>query len=190
VVEVTSGSGRIWMDRNLGASRAATSSDDSEAYGDLYQWGRAADGHQKRNSGTTSTLSSSDFPGHGNFITVSSSHMDWRSPKNDNLWQGVIGVNNPCPDGYRLPTKAEWEAEVATWDSQDAAGAFNSPLKLPVAGLRETGGDLSQVDDIGVYWSSQTSGSYSDYLYFHHDMLKMYTTGQRASGRAVRCIKD
>ena len=27
---------------------------DEEAYGDLYQWGRAADGHQKRNSGATS----------------------------------------------------------------------------------------------------------------------------------------
>lgn len=44
--------GHTWMDRNLGASRAATSSTDTEAYGDLYQWGRAADGHQKRTSGT------------------------------------------------------------------------------------------------------------------------------------------
>ena len=54
--------GKTWMDRNLGASRAATSSKDSEAYGDLYQWGRAADGHQKRNSATTRKLSSTDTP--------------------------------------------------------------------------------------------------------------------------------
>jgi hypothetical protein len=40
VVEVQNPvTGRIWMDRNLGASRAATSPTDSEAYGDLYQWG-------------------------------------------------------------------------------------------------------------------------------------------------------
>ena len=39
--------GRTWMDRNLGASRVATGNTDAEAYGDLYQWGRAADGHQK-----------------------------------------------------------------------------------------------------------------------------------------------
>ncbi|MGE4541908.1 MAG: hypothetical protein AB7D35_11660, partial [Bacteroidales bacterium] len=62
--------GQTWMDRNLGASRAATSSTDDQAYGDLYQWGRDTDGHEKRNSGTTSTLSNSDTPGHGNFITV------------------------------------------------------------------------------------------------------------------------
>ena len=60
--------GRTWMDRNLGASRVATGSTDAEAYGDLYQWGRAADGHQKRNSSTNTTQSSSDNPGHGNFI--------------------------------------------------------------------------------------------------------------------------
>jgi N-acetylneuraminic acid mutarotase len=39
VVDVTNPiTGKTWMDRNLGASRAATSSDDSLAYGDLYQW--------------------------------------------------------------------------------------------------------------------------------------------------------
>ncbi len=32
--------GKIWMDRNLGASRVAQSSIDEEAYGYLYQWGR------------------------------------------------------------------------------------------------------------------------------------------------------
>ncbi|MFO7863559.1 MAG: hypothetical protein R6U85_06130, partial [Salinivirgaceae bacterium] len=61
--------GEIWMDRNLGASQVATSSTDANAYGDLYQWGRAADGHQIRTSGTTATLATSDTPGHGDFIT-------------------------------------------------------------------------------------------------------------------------
>jgi hypothetical protein len=38
VVDVTNSlTGRTWMDRNLGANRAATSSTDSHAYGDLYQ---------------------------------------------------------------------------------------------------------------------------------------------------------
>jgi hypothetical protein len=125
------------MDRNLGASRAATSSTDAEAYGDLYQWGRAADGHQKRTSGTTSTLSNSDTPGHGNFILAPNSPYDWRSPQNNNLWQGVNGTNNPCPAGYRLPTEAELNAERLSWSSNNAAGAFASPLKLPVAGYRD-----------------------------------------------------
>ncbi|MCP4596812.1 FISUMP domain-containing protein, partial [Neptuniibacter sp.] len=129
-LNVTSVSGKTWMDRNLGASQVATSSTDVAAYGDLYQWGRVTDGHEKRTSSTTSTLSSSDTPGHGYFITSNSSPYDWRSPKNDMLWQGVNGINNPCPGGYRLPTKAEWEDEIGDWISPDAAGAFASPLKL------------------------------------------------------------
>jgi hypothetical protein len=38
--------GKTWMDRNLGASQVANSSTDAASYGDLYQWGRRADGHQ------------------------------------------------------------------------------------------------------------------------------------------------
>lgn len=61
VVDVTNpATGRTWMDRNLGASRAATSPTDAQALGDLYQWGRSADGHQKKNSPTTTHQSSSE----------------------------------------------------------------------------------------------------------------------------------
>ncbi len=96
VPTVVSKTGRVWMDRNLGANKVATSMTDTEAYGDLYQWGRLTDGHEKRNSGTTTTLSNSDTPGHGDFITNNSespySPFDWRSPQNNNLWQGVSGI--------------------------------------------------------------------------------------------------
>src|SRR5574344_2515705 len=77
--------GRIWMDRNLGASQVATSSTDEAAYGDLYQWGRAADGHESRTSSTSTTLATSDTPGHGDFITSNSTPYDWRSPQNFDL---------------------------------------------------------------------------------------------------------
>jgi hypothetical protein len=42
--------GRIWLDRNLGATKVADSKDaaDTDAYGDLYQWGRRKDGHEDR----------------------------------------------------------------------------------------------------------------------------------------------
>ena len=82
--------GRIWMDRNLGASQVATAFDDALAYGDLFQWGRNIDGHQVRTSGTTATLSNSDTPGHGDFITSPEvAPNDWRNPKNDDLWQPI-----------------------------------------------------------------------------------------------------
>jgi uncharacterized protein (TIGR02145 family) len=182
--------GEVWMDRNLGATQVAASSTDANAYGDLYQWGRAADGHQSRTSGTTSTLSSSDTPGHGDFITTASSPYDWRSPQNDNLWQGVNGTNNPCPSGYRLPTQAEWEAERTSWSSNNAAGAFDSPLKLPLAGYRGfTSGSLNGVGSYGRYLSSTVDASNSWRLYFDSSNAGMLSYS-RAYGYSVRCLKD
>ena len=182
--------GEIWMDRNLGASQVATSSTDASSYGDLYQWGRAADGHQIRTSGTTSTNSSTDNPGHNNFILEPNSPYDWRSPQNDNLWQGVSGTNNPCPSGYRLPTQAEWEAERQSWSTNNAAGAFASPLKLPVAGYRSiSDGSLNLVGSYGYYWSSTVDGTFSRVLRCDSSGADMYS-GTRAGGFSVRCLKE
>ena len=182
--------GEIWMDRNLGASQVATSSTDADSYGDLYQWGRAADGHESRTSGTTTTLATSDTPGHGDFITNGSSPYDWRNPQNDNLWQGVSGTNNPCPSGYRVPTEAEWEAERTSWSSNNSAGAFASPLKLPVAGSRSlSNGSLYLVGSFGFCWSSTVSGTYASLLSFYSSNAYMYSNF-RAYGYSVRCLKD
>jgi len=187
---MNSSTGEIWMDRNLGASQVATSSTDANAYGDLYQWGRGTDGHQLRASGITSTLSSTDNPVHSDFITNSSSPYDWRSPQNNNLWQGVSGTNNPCPSGYRLPTEAELDAERQSWGSNDAAGAFASPLKLPVAGFRSySNGSLLNVGSGGDYWSSTVVGAYSRNLYFYSGNANV-NSNYRVNGFSVRCIKD
>jgi hypothetical protein len=178
------------MDRNLGAAQAATSSTDGNAYGDLYQWGRKSDGHQCRTSATTTVLSSTDQPANGSFILAPNSPGDWRSPQNDNLWQGVGGINNPCPSGYRLPTDAELEAERLTWGTNNAAGAFASPLKLPLAGYRVgTSGSLSIGGAAGSYWSSTVNGVNSPGLNFNSGNANMGSSS-RASGISVRCLKD
>ena len=188
VVEVTNSStGKTWMDRNLGASQVATSSTDANSYGDLYQWGRGSDGHQCRNSAITAILSSSNQPGHGDFIKGSS---DWRSPQNTNLWQGVNGENNPCPSGYRLPTDTEIDDERLSWTSDAAAGAFASPLKLPVAGARNVSlGSLEEVGSAGRYWSSSFSGTHSWSLYINSGNAGM-ATNDRAYCISVRCLKS
>jgi uncharacterized protein (TIGR02145 family) len=184
---VISKTGRIWMDRNLGASQVAKNSTDSLAFGDLYQWGRVADGHQIRTSATTSTLSSKDIPGNGLFIKVSNLINDWRSPSNNDLWQGLNGTNNPCPSGFRLPTSAEIEEERKSWISNNAAGAFASILKLPQAGYREDNGTLFNVG--GSYWSSTINGPQPLFLNFFSSNAIMYSNF-RAKGFSVRCIKD
>jgi len=103
VIEVTSKTGRIWMDRNLGASQVATSSTNVASFGYLYQWGRASDGHQLRSSTTSSKLSSQDIPENGMFVLVINSPNDWFSGQSEKLWQGVNGKNNPCPKGLGYP---------------------------------------------------------------------------------------
>ena len=191
IVDVTNPTtGITWMDRNLGASQVATSTTDQAAYGDLYQWGRRADGHQCRTSPTTATLSSIDQPAHGNFILEPNNLNDWRSPQNANLWQGVNGVNNPCPSGYRLPTETEINAERLSWSQNNSVGAFASPLKWTLTGLRDgSNGTLAVVGAYGGYWSSTVSGTGSRHLYFNSSSAYA-SDGTRNYGFTVRCLKN
>ena len=190
--------GKTWMDRNLGATQVATSSADANSFGDLYQWGRAADGHQCRNSSKIYGASSSDQPGHGYFIIVDASEeYNWRFPRNTNLWQGVNGTNNPCPSGYRVPTLSEWEQERLSWTSNDAAGAFASPLKLPEAGYRDNiwvGSVLYKF--YGYYWTSTFctvsicgTSQRAVVLFFSWNNSNVQSR-TAASGSSVRCIKN
>ena len=189
VIEVVNpNTGRIWMDRNLGAKRAAINSTDEESYGDLYQWGRMADGHQCRNSTTTSDISSTDKPTHAKFITSSS---DWRNPSNDNLWQGVNGINNPCPSGFRLPTEMEFNAEMSSWGSKNASGAITAPLKFTLTGTRmETSGSIEFVASFANYWTSTINGDGARRAYFDNNTLNGGINNSKARGNTVRCIKD
>jgi uncharacterized protein (TIGR02145 family) len=201
---------KCWLDRNLGATRAFTtaSTTDYQSYGDLYQWGRGRDGHQAitwtsntaGNMGaTTTTLSGLDQPANANFIIGGNPTYDWRSPQNNSLWQGVNGENNPCPSGWRLPTKEEWEAEIATWSTRDVTTANNSLLKLPSAGWRSSGGSLTNQNTGANYWSS-TIVYQSTQQVFYSQVLRLnststtsagsFTMGSRADGASVRCIKD
>jgi len=197
------------MDRNLDASQVAASLTDSLAYGGLYQWGRGADGHQfDPGSAQNTTTSSSDSPGHSDFIITGTSPYDWRIPQNNNLWQGESGINNPCPAGFRIPTKDEWEAEIASWNSLNASAAFASPLKLVLGGYHcHYCGNYFDDGTIGYYWSSTIfttvhDGNFSHYLRISPEyQLPDGTTvpgtasmntdeGHHAYGYSVRCIQD
>ncbi|MCP4091230.1 MAG: hypothetical protein GY746_15780, partial [Gammaproteobacteria bacterium] len=182
-------------DRSTYANDAAYIAAQSASFGDLYQWGRCADGHEIRtsslavkNATATTAVPSQGNAWDGKFIPVNTGTYDWLATADDNLWQGVSGTNNPCPAGYRLPTKAELQDLDGSFIPNTSVGAYASPVKMPVAGYRndftgslESGG--------GNYWSSSVSGSRVSKLYFTSG-VSSFSTSFRAYGYSVRCLKD
>jgi uncharacterized protein (TIGR02145 family) len=157
--------GNCWLASNLGTANIATAYDDSSAYGAYYQWGRLADGHQISTSGTTTTLSSTDVPGHNNLISNSGYPYDWRSPQNDNLWQPLEYINNPCPTGWHIPTQTEWASLVTDESITNYTTAYSSLLKLTVTGYRNhVDGSLLLQGSYGYFWSSSLSDIHAYHL--------------------------
>jgi len=203
-VIISTTTGKKWLDRNLGASQMATAYNDSLAYGDLFQWGRPADGHQlmtwtSATSGTpantTTTLSSTDVPGHSLFILISTAPQDWLSTQNNNLWGAPNYINNPCPTGWHIPSNIEWEAENINgfWPL-----GFDK-LKLTANGLhRNTTNAVTSVGTGGYYWDSTGTIGTDGNGYSGRYWIKPSDDGapfhfaqvSRAVGQACRCIKN
>jgi hypothetical protein len=197
---VSAKTSRKWLDRNLGATQVATNVSDYSAIGDMFQWGRPSDGHQRVTrtngtdagatgpTGTTSTTSSADVPPTDKFITNTSLMGDWRNPQNMNLWQGVNGVNNPCPSGWRIATQQEWIDEDFT--SIDDA---YTKLKLTYSGARDvTNGSFSGTTAGAWYWTSTvdpTDNVYTIQVYLDATSIAMYGNN-RGYGVPCRCIKN
>ncbi len=195
--------GKIWLQQNLGSSQVAAAQADADSYGDLFQWGRWDDGHQARNSSTT-TVPSANNPIGLNGITsfiLGSGPSWWSANATSDQWTAAnsssIAVEkgaDPCKaigQGWKLPTQAEWAAAVASEGISNPATAYNSKLKLPVAGNRSfLDGSFSYMGQRGYYWSSDIASSGGKYLYIGSSSANAGSGGQRAQGQSVRCIKD
>ena len=211
--------GRVWLDRNIGAKKVCESTTDKACFGDYYQWGRGSDGHQLRTSqavdGTIDLLEKSDKfmkgdPEDGSYF----SNDDWTNAKTvgtmSSRWESTSG-DFVCPVSYRVPTILEIEDErLNTLSNNEIANNF---LKLPFAGERKAklpnviSGEKRDL----TLWSSTPVFSGNDAKAFRRNVVNNYPTftngklvypssetsilsesisSDTGNGRSVRCIKD
>ncbi|VAY88367.1 hypothetical protein MNB_ARC-1_977 [hydrothermal vent metagenome] len=201
--------GKIWLDRNLGASMVCNQSRDDfasdadyvrnqkDCFGDYYQWGRIADGHEKYSSDRNDTqATSTSNVGHGKFIYGSNdwANTDSDGSKRSSNWLKTNG-DSVCPRGYKVPTMNELAAETTGLSVpnkvKNRADAFNNFLKLPSAGIRYLDGSLSFQGFSGRVWSSSVGMSDDSSKILLFDISNAYWSDYyRADGLSVRCIKD
>ena len=182
--------GYKWLDRNLGASQVCTTYDDANCYGDYYQWGRSADGHEDKNSDITSIQATSLTPGHSKFIK---DNTDWVDASSDDdvlravYWSKSDG-SSVCPVGFRVPTLNELRAETLDNGVSDSDTAFSNFLKLPSAGLRVSD-TVSYESSKGFVWTSSAVHDVSARSIFFKDASSSQVSIYRRSGVSVRCMK-
>jgi len=172
--------GKVWMDRNLGATEICTSSYDEECYGDYYQWGRYPDGHEKVDSSITLKVASSLITQDNKFVISS---YDWINKDTQGRYRSQ--TYNVCPVGFRVPTIEELLAEKIS----NTTEAFDI-LKLPATGDRNKNGHFAEKGESGYLLSSSSvvANNYKQFKYT--DTYSMYNVSPRTTGTAVRCIKS
>ena len=192
--KVTATEYKNFMCYNLGA--ANTSADPFtptwEINGGYWQWGRSAEAA----AGPTGSGS-----GQANGGAVSG--WNTTNPANGSWADGSKTADDPCPPGYRVPTKAQWVGVVAnntktnvgsfsnSATNYGAGAKFGDQLLLPAAGYRgDDDGALSYRGYFGVYWSSTEIDSYyAWYLYFGSSNADAGGNG-RTGGLSVRCVAE
>ncbi len=163
--------GRVWLDRNLGASEVCGNSTTTACYGDYYQWGRGTDGHEKRNS-SSFILSDNDW-----------TSTDRYGNQRASYWSKTDG-SSICPIGYRVPSKEEITSESGIY-------------KAAPGGRIGATGTIEGEETPVTYLLWSTSYEYTDYLdkvspaiLYVEDDTPSYSYWHASAGLHVRCIKD
>lgn len=181
--------GRVWLDRNLGADEACDSASDTSCYGALYQWGRDADGHQVKTSPETYELSDVLNVGNNSFILPSefgdyTYSDDWLfgdasgSIRSEN-WSNIDGTS-VCPIGYRVPTFLEISDELS--------GYHDNFLNLANAGYREGYTGYTKREAKAFYIWTSTPSRHGEAKFLSSETSS--TVKITFDGLSIRCIQD
>ena len=146
------------------------------------------------------------------FLGYADNNYDWVYPSDSKLWNSgteenpVKTDNDPCPEGWRVPTRNElnelrsnhssWtknaEGRSGYWFSGTRTYTEGVPqIFLHAAGYR--GGSDSYANgrgNNGNYWSSMPSSGSAYSLGFASGFINMGNGGCRAYGCSVRCVQE
>ena len=172
-----------WADRNVNLAKTFTATPSD--YGRFFQWNRS---------------------------------NGWASSGNVSRWNPIadssaVWTVNPCPTGWRLPTRAEFNALVSTGSTwvvrggrgNTTNGSFFGPknatctlpdnmsgcIFLSASGNRDSNsGVLDTQGGNGFYWgSAQYDVTYGYSLYFTHTGVSANSDYDKAGGLSVRCVQ-
>ncbi|MEY3368879.1 MAG: hypothetical protein RI973_2034 [Bacteroidota bacterium] len=189
----------VWknfMCHNLGAENTAADpfTPGWEIIGGYWQWGRPA-------------MAAPGPWGPDNFRTNEGPVSGWNLTSASNgSWSDVTKTaNDPCPAGFRLPTKAQWDGVLANNTQSIAGGGWYSPsssqygsgrlfgpyLMLPATGYRTSNdGELFNRGAIGNYWVTTVNGSF-DAWNLEFDLFgATMKLNNRRNGFSLRCIAE
>ena len=187
-------------------------------YGKLYQWGRKygqgydgsdaiapviAEGGVTLAEGQDPDNANTYFKGAGN---------DWLGVSDDKLWNSgtedapVKTENDPCPDGWRVPTynelksiqsrKSSWttndEGQNGYWftDSNDPSQTFFMPAAGLISGASWKAGKPDDRGSDGYYWSSKPYNNGAANMQSISKYSVSGSSSYRCYGYSVRCVKE
>ncbi|MDR1738014.1 MAG: SUMF1/EgtB/PvdO family nonheme iron enzyme [Candidatus Symbiothrix sp.] len=169
--------GVVWATRNVDMPGAFAPT--PESAGMFYQW--------NRKTGWSHTKPPENSNGATTWDNTTPSGSTWES------------ANEPCPDGWRLPTETEQRSLLTAnrvWTTQNGVvgmlfGTAPNTVFFPASGIYIVG-NLYNVGTSGNYWSNtqeeDNSNAYSLSL-SNNDYASIYIT-HFTYGLSVRCVED
>jgi hypothetical protein len=194
-----SGSWLSFMCYNLGADPTLTTPEQiknaptAKTWGNLYQWGK------RRPWPATGSVTG--------WTTTANGDADAPGPNsNANAWgaAGLKGVADPCPPGWRVPSRAQWisitdgslsgslaavKTNKWTWvqGAPTNGSQVGSALFLPTAPLRNGAGGVHNTVQNNYWWRDDAAPWHFEVHdgYFNQDGFE-----QKSDGMAVRCVAE